>query len=107
MRGTVERLSCRCEHRVIPHVAQNEEYARYRVDGKEIYADDRSTASRHCGLTPAPGSRAEIQNPFPVSQQPKSLIDFDELVRRSRAQSFFLGAQDIGIVPLPLKPARR
>src|SRR5208283_4865475 len=55
----------------------------------------------------AAGRRAEIDDSLPRFEQAAALVHLHQLIGRARAIAFALGAQDVGVVELPLEPQGR
>ena len=86
--------------------------AGHRVDGQKIDADHPALAVGAADplcrdLRPAAGGGAEIHHPLAGLQEPKLLVDLEELVGRAGSIALALGARHVGIVELPLEPFLR
>src|SRR6056297_1246938 len=91
--------------------------ARNRLDLLEVDAQDaplclarllaKRIDARHRHLTPATRRAAQIDHPRAWHEKAEFVVKLHDLERRAPAIAFKLRALDIGVIQLPLQPARR
>ena len=98
----------RLRRRRIEKIELHEIDAGDRVHRQNIDRHDAALARRAdapgCHLAPAAGRGAEVDDPRAFLQQFRLVVDLGQLISRARAKPFALGADDVRIVELALKP---
>ena len=80
----------------------------HRLGRQQVDAHDLALAAVARGhLQPAARGAAEVDDPLARIEELQLVVNLEQLVGRSPAVAVPLGGGDVGVVQLPLQPARR
>ncbi len=92
-------LHQRIQHGLLGEITLNKVHIRETIHWQQVEGKNAPLIPQQAGdiLCPTSRSRAKINHHLPRTQHPVTLLNFNQLVHRTRAPTLALGALHIGI----------